>query len=51
MLLKKTRAVEECSSEILSKPEFQRPTGKNKGSKKFDIDEEYAALGWEEAQK
>jgi hypothetical protein len=44
--------VDEVSSEILSRPEFQKPMYRNNRSlKDYDPDNEYAAWAWGEAQK
>lgn len=49
--LKKTEKVVEQSSEILSRPEFQKPLHKMKNVKDLDIEDEYSAWGWQEAEK
>ena len=50
-VIKKTEKVEDQSSEILSKAEFRKPVAKMKNIRDIDLDDEYAAWGWEQAAK
>jgi hypothetical protein len=50
-VIKKTEQIEEQSAEILSRPEFRKPSNKIKNMKDVDYEDEYAAWAWEQAQK
>lgn len=50
-VIKKSDKVEDQTSEILSRAEFKRPIAKLKNIRDRDIDDEYAAWGWEQAEK
>ena len=43
--------MEDQTSEILSKAEFRKPLAKVKNIRDIDLDDEYAAWGWEQAEK
>ena len=45
----KSEVVEDQTSEILSKAEFKKPIGKVRNIRDIDLDDEYAAWGWEQA--
>ncbi len=50
-VIKKSEKVEDQTSEILSKAEFRKPMAKMKNIRDIDLDDEYAAWGWEQAEK
>ena len=50
-VIKKSEKVEDQTSEILSKAEFRKPLAKVKNIRDIDLDDQYAAWGWEQAEK
>lgn len=50
-IIKKSEKVYDQASEILSRAEFKRPIAKAKNVRDRDIEDDYAAWGWEEAAK
>jgi hypothetical protein len=50
-IIKKSDRVDDQASEILSRAEFRRPIAKVKNIRDRDLDDDYAAWGWEQAEK